>query len=370
MERVALGALFLFLLSSVSLEAQDSTAAPPKKPVRVCAGGDLTLGTNLDSVWARAGARRLRQEFGLSAQPESLVAPLRPLFADADIVLVNSEMAIGGGSTQHSKCAGQTNCYAFRAPPAAADALRSLGAAEAHVVANVANNHSHDAGGDGFAVTRRHLERAGILPTGSDTNASVVVTARGDTVAFLGFYTGSDTPDARDIAAVRRHVTRAVVAYGTVVVTAHIGAEGVGEQRTRDRTELFLSSRIDRGNPVAFARAAFESGATMVIGHGPHVLRAAEWVDDRLVLYSMGNLLTYGTFSVVEPLNRGAVACADILARRVAWAEVRPTMQRIAGVVVPDSSRRALTLIDSLSALDFPTTGARVLPTGELVRRP
>jgi poly-gamma-glutamate capsule biosynthesis protein CapA/YwtB (metallophosphatase superfamily) len=308
------------------------------------------------------------REYKLSAQPESLVATLRPLFADADIVLVNAEGAIGSGPTA-SKCTGQTNCYAFRSPPGAADALRSLGSADARVVANVANNHSHDAGNDGFASTQAHLKRAGVLPTGVDTLATVVVTSAGDTLAFLGFYTGSDTPDARDIAAVRRHVARAVQAYGTVVVTAHIGAEGVGEQHTRDRTEYFLQSRVDRGNPVAFAHAAFESGATLVVGHGPHVLRAAEWVDDRLVLYSLGNLLSYGTFSMAEPMNRGAVACVDIAGRKVMRAELRPTMQRIAGVMVADPANRAMRLIDSLSTLDFPQTGAKVLPSGELVRR-
>ena len=106
-----------------------------------------------------------------------------------------------------------------------------------------------------------------------------------------------------------------------------------------------------------------------MIGHGPHVLRAAEWRDDRLVLYSIGNLATYGPFNLLEPMNRGVVACADLLGRQVIGAELRPTMQLAPGVVVHDPARRALTLIDSLSALDFPVTGARVDAWGELRRR-
>ena len=155
---------------------------------------------------------------------------------------------------------------------------------------------------------------------------------------------------------------------GTVIVTAHIGAEGIGAQRTRDSTEYFLESKIDRGNPVAFATAAFDGGATLVVGHGPHVLRAAEWRDDRLVFYSLGNLVTYGPFNNVEPLNRGAVACADVAGRSVLGADLRPTMQRAPGVVMRDSAARAFTLIDSLSVLDFPNTGARVDSWGELRR--
>jgi hypothetical protein len=44
-------------------------------------------------------------------------------------------------------------------------------------------------------------------------------------------------------------------------------------------------------------------------------------------------------------------------------------MQRRAGVFQPDSSHRALTLIDSLSGLDFPTSGVKVDAAGALGRR-
>ena len=63
------------------------------------------------------------------------------------------------------------------------------------------------------------------------------------------------------------------------------------------------------------------------------------------------------------------MACVDLLARQVIGAELRPTMQLAPGVVVRDATRRALTLIDSLSALDFPVSGARVDAWGELRRR-
>jgi hypothetical protein len=344
-------------------------APGPPRLVRVCAGGDVTLGTNLDTAWTKLGAQRLRSTFGLSDDPWTLVAPLRSLFADADVVLLNVETAIGSGPAR-TKCGPRSrNCYAFRGPPGSAPALRSLGDSSAVVVGNVANNHARDAGDIGVDSTIAHLRRAGILVTGADTLATAVVLPDSTTIGVLGFYTSDILTDARNIPGVYRHVKRAVDQYGTVVVTVHIGAEGIGAQRTRDTTEYFLESRIDRGNPVAFARAAFDAGAAMVVGHGPHVLRAAQWRDDgKLALYSLGNLLTYGPFNNAEPLNRGAVACADIAGSSVFGADLRPTVQRAPGVVTLDRTRRALQLIDSLSVLDFPRTGARVDAWGELLR--
>jgi poly-gamma-glutamate capsule biosynthesis protein CapA/YwtB (metallophosphatase superfamily) len=339
--------------------------------VRLCAGGDVTLGSNLDPRWARTAAQKLRAEHGLSPEPAALLRSLRPLVADADIVLLNVEGAIGQGPVAEEKCSRtSTNCYAFRQPVSAARALRDL-APEAVIVGNVANNHSRDAGQPGFAQTARHLRRAGVLVTGADTLATRVVTLIGDTLAVLGFHTTEDSriPDARDLNAVYRYVRRAVETYGTVVVTMHLGAEGIEAQRTRNETEIFLG-RIDRGNPVAFADTVFAAGATLIIGHGPHVLRAGEWRDNRLVLYSLGNLLTYGPFGNREPTNRGAVACVTIdSARHVSEAELRSTVQLAPGVLRADATERAAQLIDSLSALDFPRTGVRVLPGGLVVKR-
>lgn len=349
-----------------TLTRRDTLLQDARTPaVRVCGGGDVTLGNNLDPAWAATAARRMRTGWGRSVEPDSLLAPLQPLVSDADIVLLNVESAIGEGPAARKCGPRSTSCYAFRSPTSAAAALRAV-APHAAVVGNVANNHARDAGPAGFRATLRHLEAADVHVVGADTLATPVVTANGDTVAFLGFYTSSETPDVRDLRAVRRHVARARDRWPMVVVTAHLGAEGRGAQRTRDMTEIFLE-RIDRGNPVAFARTAFEAGATLVIGHGPHVMRAAEWREGRLAFYSLGNLLTYGPFSNGEPSNRGAIACATITPEGVVTeASLRSTVQLAPGVVQPDASGRAALLVDSLGRLDFPRTGARVARDGTI----
>jgi hypothetical protein len=112
------------------------------------------------------------------------------------------------------------------------------------------------------------------------------------------------------------------------------------------------------------------AGASLVLGHGPHVLRALEWRDDALVAYSLGNLINHGPFLMNEPLYRGALLCATLGPQgAVRDAIVTPTYQRRVGLVAFDPGLRALTLLDSLSRLDFPRSGARVDEHGR-VRAP
>jgi hypothetical protein len=86
------------------------------------------------------------------------------------------------------------------------------------------------------------------------------------------------------------------------------------------------------------------------------------------VVYSLGNLLTHGPFTREEPLNRGGFACVRLSrGGGVLWGELRAIVQQRPGVAFPDSTDRAGHLVDSLSALDFPNTGARV--TGGIIRR-
>jgi hypothetical protein len=352
-------------LADAPLDAQSRNRPRPRPVradtaagVRVCAGGDVTLGTNLDTTWVHTAAGRLGRRVPALPPPDSLLAPLRPLLADADVVLLNVEAAIGEGPINRRKCApGSTACFAFRSPVAAAGAIRRVAPESAQVVGNVANNHARDDGDVGRRNTVRHLRAAGVEVTGLDTLATPVVTARGDTVAFLGFAQWAG-PDPRNTAAVRRHVRRAAQRYARVVVTMHMGAEGRGRQNTPNAREIFYDE--DRGNVVAFARAAVESGADLVIGHGPHVMRAAEWRDGKLVFYSLGNLVTYGPFTMSEPLNRGALACA-VLDRHggILGAQLRSTVQRLPGLVSVDATHRAAVLTDSLGRIDFPGTAVR-----------
>ena len=334
--------------------------------MRVCAGGDVSLGTNLDTSWVFARPPARSRPAALP-DPARLVAPLKPLVAGADIVLVNVEGAIGEGPAPRKCAPRSTLCYAIRQPVASAAALRSL-SDSGRIVGNVANNHAHDAGDWGFQETLRRLDDAGVLPTGADTLATPVPVADGDTIAVLGFSPWS-VARVHDLAAVQRYVARAADRYGRVIVTMHIGAEGATARHARDEVEQFAGE--DRGNSLAFARAAAAGGASLVIGHGPHVLRGLEWSGRALVAHSLGNLVTYGPFNVTDYNGHGAVLCATLAADgTVRDAVVRSTRQREAGLVEADTSHLGARDIADLTRSDFPGSGARISRTGEVAPRP
>lgn len=308
-------------------------------PLQICSGGDVLLGTNI-------GFPTLR------LSPDSVLAPLKPLVARADIVLLNIEGAIGSGPVA-SKCGpNSSHCFAFRMPPRAANALRRLNP-QSIIVGNIANNHALDAGEKGRLQTIKRLLDADITVTGQDTVPALVSLASGDTVAFLGFHTSKDTPDARDTALVNRLVRRAATKWPLVIVTMHLGSEGLTRSRVRDHTEYFLTT--DRGNPIAFAEAAVTAGAALVIGHGPHAVRGIEWTDKgALIAYSLGNLVTYGPFSMKNNANLGGVLCANInTAGRVQASRFISTVQDKAGLVRLDPLESAGWLVDKFSRRDL-----------------
>jgi poly-gamma-glutamate capsule biosynthesis protein CapA/YwtB (metallophosphatase superfamily) len=321
------------------------------------------LGSNLDTTWAIAAAARLGRPVPALPDPHVLLGSLSTLVADADVVLLNSEGAVGEGTVPPKCRPGSRNCYAFRQQPEAGRAWKWLGAGA--IIANLANNHALDAGAAGLAATVDHFRRAGVFVTGVDTLATAAIVGAADTVGVLGFSAAQAGPDARDPDAVARHVSRAKALYPRLIVTVHMGAEGAGAQRTFDTTEIFLGE--NRGNPVRFARVAAQAGASLIVGHGPHVLRGGEWVGGTLVAYSLGNLLTYGPFSFGPPRDRSGVLCADLDdGGAIVSAEFRSTMQVPPGLVRADPAGIGAGLLDSLSRLDFPETGLRVAAEGRI----
>ena len=80
-----------------------------------------------------------------------------------------------------------------------------------------------------------------------------------------------------------------------VVVYMHAGAEGSDADHVTGSEETYVGE--DRGNAKAFAHAAIDDGASLVIASGPHVLRGMEEYNGHLIAYSLGNFCGYQNFA-------------------------------------------------------------------------
>ena len=129
----------------------------------------------------------------------------------------------------------------------------------------------------------------------------------GRRVAFIGFAPYAFAANLLDIPGAQRLIRRARAHASLVVVIIHAGAEGAGELHTPHGEETYLGE--DRGDARAFAHAAIDAGASLVLGSGPHVIRGVERYRGRLIAYSLGNFVGY-SHSVTVACSGRARSCA------------------------------------------------------------
>jgi poly-gamma-glutamate capsule biosynthesis protein CapA/YwtB (metallophosphatase superfamily) len=283
-----------------------------------------------------------------------------------DIVFGNLEgPLVDGGEPQKCRRNGVThqNCYEFSMPARYAQHLVNAG----FNVMNIANNHFYDFGERGVSCTFDTLTRAGIKAAGCGRVARFDI--KGRSVAVIGFTFSpfsSEWGSLLDIEKAKRIIRFVKSQNQTVIVSFHGGAEGRNALRVTGRKEIFAGE--DRGNVREFARGAVEAGADVVIGHGPHVLRAMEVYRNKLIAYSLGNFLTYGMFNLKGPNGIGAILqvkidneTGDFLSGRIV-----PVLLLQGGLPFLDPEKGAVNLVKSLTLEDFGNKAIGIGENGEL----
>jgi poly-gamma-glutamate capsule biosynthesis protein CapA/YwtB (metallophosphatase superfamily) len=111
-----------------------------------------------------------------------------------------------------------------------------------------------------------------------------------------------------------------------------------------------------------------DAGADLVIGHGPHVMRAMEFYQGRLIAYSLGNFAGYHALGYTGVV--GVTGILRVTLRRdgsFAAGTLVPTHMVAPGVPRMDPRKQAISLVSGLTKTDFPTTGARIGADGTVV---
>ena len=322
-----------------------AASAVPAGVVTIAATGDIVMGStpNLPPDGGRSFFNGVKADLS------------------GDVVLGNLEGTLSTGGS--SKCgAGSTNCYSFQTPPSYAAWLKKAG----FTVMNLANNHAYDYGASGQAQTLAALARQRLAHTGRPGQITYQQVGEIE-VAVVGFASYPWAAPLTNIPAARRLVKKAAANADVVIVTMHAGAEGTDRTHVRPGTETYLGE--NRGNVVAFSHAVVDSGADVVIGHGPHVLRGMEWYKGRLIAYSLGNFAGYKVFALGGPLSLSGILRVTLRGDgKFDSGTLVPTRLVGEGVPALDPAESAHGIVRTLSAQDFGGRGVKVSSNGNLTR--
>lgn len=309
------------------------------KRITIAAVGDMMLGTDYPE-------NHLPDDDGVS-----FLADVTPALEAADITFGNLEGVLVDGGEPGKKCSNPNACYLFRSPSRYVDHYKKAG----FDVMSLANNHARDFGEAGRLASMQTLANAGIHHSGLEGDFATME-FDGLKVAVLAYAVTRNSNLLLDYDLARATVAGFAGTNDIVIVSFHGGAEG------RDVTHLPFAEEEyfgePRGDVVMFSRLMVDAGADLVIGHGPHVVRAMENYKDRLIAYSLGNFATYYGISVegikgIAPILEVTLDADGVFVEGI----IHSTEQlRPAGPSM-DPEQKALSLMRDLSAEDFGTPG-------------
>jgi poly-gamma-glutamate capsule biosynthesis protein CapA/YwtB (metallophosphatase superfamily) len=333
---------------------QTPTATPAisNKPqpafITIKAVGDVIPGTNYPD-YRLPGDRN-----------ELLPTEVRGYLQRADLVFGNFESSLTNYPNS-SKAVGSGQVFAFRSPPEYAQLFADVG----FDVFNVANNHAMDFGAVGFQDTQNHLAAVGIKTIGNK-NQILYQDIQGVKVATIGFAPYDFYNAIQDLDTTKSLIAEARKNAQLVIVSMHSGAEGTGALNVRNETEFFFGE--NRGNSIAFARTAIDAGADLVLGHGPHVPRAIELYNGKIIAYSLGNFLGYRTLSTAAQTGYSMILEVKLTPKgNFAGGRVIPVHMDEQGIPHIDQYFRTVGLLRYLNTTDFPDSKLTLDRSGKLI---
>jgi len=293
LQLIAPGLLAIMLGACVTTDEQTKFTGDGQKTISVtvkpetlifCAVGDVMLGGT---------ARPELEKYGYDYPFEKT----KNIFGMSDIVFANLEGPLSnrGESVIEKK-------YKFRSPPEkVAPALRLAGIN----IVSLANNHTMDYGEQGLVDTMTALEANGIAYAGAGRNLfqarkPAIVKVKNTRISLLAYsLTFPEEFWAKKSVAgtafghesyIKYDVEQAKKNSDLVIVSFHWGREST--------TEL-------RPYQISLGHTAIDAGATVVLGHHPHILQAVERYKKGVILYSLGNYV-FGSYS--QKAKRSAIA--------------------------------------------------------------
>lgn len=326
--------------------------APEGATISIAAVGDMMIGTDFPK-----GKLPPNDGDGM------FDGVVKALSADLTFGNLEGPLCDKGKTTKCKPGAAPGSCYAFRTPSHYVKHYASAG----FDLLSTANNHASDFGQVCRLETERILDEANIAHSGRPGDIATV-THNGIVVSMIAFSTSRSSHYINDHKQAAELVSSLASKSDIVIVSFHGGAEGKKALHVPNGREKFYGE--DRGHLREFTHEMIDAGADLILGHGPHVLRAIEIYKNRLIAYSLGNFATYGRFNLSGPNGLGVVLKATLANDgSFLFGKLESTKQIKRGIPVMDDEFKGADLVRMLSEEDFPQTGVLVAKDGTISKR-
>ncbi len=230
---------------------------------------------------------------------------VKPLIEDHELAFYNQETILGGTEL------GLSSYPRFNSPYEVGDAFVDMGF---NIVA-LANNHSYDRGEEAIMNSLNYWDsQEGVITAGTyrseeERTTDIIGEEQGITYALLSYTTltnGLNTPQGKE--------------YLVNVYNYEKVKEDV--ERLRDKVDVLLVSmhwgveytHIPNEEQTTIANELASLNVDVVIGHHPHVIQPITYINDTLVMYSLGNFISG---QLQENQLVGAIASIDITKKTI-----------------------------------------------------
>lgn len=292
--------LLLPALGLLPRVTESSLVLPLAIPVtRILLAGDIMLSRYVGIV-ARA-----------KADPGWPLHDVSVLLSSADIAFANLESPFSDRGRVVDKG------MVFKAEPEMVQALEQAGID----IVSTANNHARDCGRYGLEYTLDWLQQHGIAavgtaPTAEAARQGTVLDRNGVRFGFLAYTYDQSNGNHADLddriammdpGQVAGDVKNILERADVVIVSMHAGVEYQHKPNAQQQK---------------FAHAAIDAGASVVVGHHPHVTQPVESYANGVIFYSLGNLV----FDQLQhkETQRGWIGDVRFLGKRMAEYKVIP----------------------------------------------
>ncbi len=213
---------------------------------------------------------------------DKMFKQIKPILKDYDLKYCNQESIIGGSDLEIS------GYPAFNSPDEIGDTITKLG----FNLIGLANNHAFDKGEKAVIYSNNYWNKKNVITSGSYLSQEQrdnieVYEQNGIKYAFLAYTTGingNNLPSDKeyliniyDKEKVKNDINKIKNKVDFIMVAMHWGDEYTN-------TPTNIQKEI--------ANYLSGLGVNLIIGTHPHVVQPIEYIDDTLVIYSLGNFIS------------------------------------------------------------------------------